>query len=90
MDWQPIETLETPAEDLHALLWCRLHVLAGDREWWTKWKCLRGAWVHWLGSRVNDSPSLSDSWYIPAGNGDCKVDRWEITHWMPLPEPPAA
>lgn len=92
-EWQDIAEIEDePATDatkvFHALLWGRLHVRAGDRAWTTEWKILKAAWVYWNGTGINGSAKRADNWFV-GGEGNCRIERIEATHWRPLPAPPA-
>ena len=41
-----------------------------------------------VGSYIRDRITPEDSGWNGVMQGDFDADRWIITHWMPLPEPP--
>lgn len=76
------------SRDQFALVWARLYVRSLDRDWWTTWKFLRGAWIHWLGDRVNGSPTRAENWYIPTSpDTSLRIEKWEITHFRLIGPP---
>ena len=79
-------------------------VLACYRNTLGNWRRIRACWVaakteeSSLESEIGEYDEASDCYYDPAGWYE-KIDNWEdytavavyqgeITHWMPLPEPP--
>lgn len=77
MDWQPIETADTPKKTGERIL-LGAHGLVCER-WWARDE-----------NRLFDGPGPKEGWAIDHNaefNEHIFVD-WP-THWMPLPAPPA-